>query len=317
MKLDRGINLGGYLSQCPHQLMHYENFITENDISIIAEAGFDHVRLPVDYNVWETEDGRKNISGYALTDRVIDWCKKYSLGLILDLHKAKGYDFGDANNAEKNNLFTSSELQERYINLWGRTAERYASLTNVAFELLNEVVEESNAEAWNDLIDRTVAEIRRHAPNTPIIYGGIQYNNVLQLKNLRKPADKNIIFTFHFYSPMPFTHQKAPWCAGIDQKATANYPDNSKEWNAAFARKMVQEGVKVAKEAGVQLYCGEYGVILNAPLLDTIRWFKDVDDVFREFNIGCAVWTYKEMAFGIFDKVRLPIRRDLLKIWIH
>ena len=53
MKLDRGINLGGYLSQCCHEESHYDSFIGEADIKQIADWEFDHVRLAIDYEVLE------------------------------------------------------------------------------------------------------------------------------------------------------------------------------------------------------------------------------------------------------------------------
>ncbi|MEE5989796.1 MAG: hypothetical protein V3G41_03885 [Lachnospiraceae bacterium] len=56
MRLTKGINLGGFLSQCEYKEEHYKEFITEDDIKKIAAAGFDHVRLPVDYNIFENED---------------------------------------------------------------------------------------------------------------------------------------------------------------------------------------------------------------------------------------------------------------------
>lgn len=40
----RGVNLGGWLSQCPYQQAHYDTFITEKDIETIASWGLDHVR---------------------------------------------------------------------------------------------------------------------------------------------------------------------------------------------------------------------------------------------------------------------------------
>ena len=52
-----GINLGGWLSQYgdkSHE--HFGNFITERDIAQIASWGLDHVRLPVDYPVIESDD---------------------------------------------------------------------------------------------------------------------------------------------------------------------------------------------------------------------------------------------------------------------
>jgi aryl-phospho-beta-D-glucosidase BglC (GH1 family) len=59
MNLKRGINLGGFLSQCVHTKEHYDSFIKEEDIEQISAYGFDHVRLPIDYEVFETEDGEK------------------------------------------------------------------------------------------------------------------------------------------------------------------------------------------------------------------------------------------------------------------
>ena len=88
--------------------------------------------------------------------RVVEWCKRQGLNIVLDLHKAYGYDFNNAGDKEKNILFTNKMVQKRFVNLWIKIAEHYANETHVAFELLNEVVEQENAEAWNLLIAETV-----------------------------------------------------------------------------------------------------------------------------------------------------------------
>ena len=107
MNLNRGLNLGGYLSQCEHSYNHYQEFINQNDIKQIAEWGFDHVRLPIDYNVLENDDGTPIEEGYQLVEKIISWCKESGLNIILDLHKAFGYSFINAGNTDKNNLFNS------------------------------------------------------------------------------------------------------------------------------------------------------------------------------------------------------------------
>ena len=337
MKLNRGINLGGFLSQCEHSFAHYKSFVVEEDIQKIKEMGFDHVRIPIDYEVFETEEGERIEEGFALVEKVLNWCEKAGLEAVLDLHKAYGYDFNDAGDAEKNGLFTKEPLKQRFISLWQEIARRYASHEAVAFELLNEVVEKENADLWNDLIARTVAAIREIAPTTPIIYGGIQWNSVKTLKLLEKPTDPNIIFTFHFYEPLLFTHQKAHWVAAMDPKEDIFYPESmeyfcekseklgyqgevvrlahAKTMGPEFIREMIQEAIDAAKAAGVKLYCGEFGVIDQAPIEDTLRWFQDVDDVFRQFSIGCSVWSYKKMDFGLTDAHYAPIFNDLLALW--
>lgn len=313
MLLNRGINLGGYLSQCMHTPEHYERFITLEDIKTIKAAGFDHVRVPVDYNVWETEEGEPKEEGYKLTDRLLDWCESVGLNAILDLHKAKGYDFNDAN-TERNNLFSNTELSDRFVVLWGRIAARYGSRKNVAFELLNEVVEDKNVELWNALIKRAVTAIRKYAPETIVIYGGIMWNNVEKLQFLEKPLDENIIWTFHYYSPMPFTHQKARWVDTIDQNATAYYPDEAAGATIDYPREVIKCGVEAAKKYGVKLYCGEFGVIDQAPVEDTLRWYKDTVKVFEEYGIACSPWTYKWMSFGLWDPHYAPIKKDIIKL---
>ena len=85
MKLERGINLGGYLSQCVHNTEHYDAFIQEEDIRKIASMGFDHVRLAIDYEVLEDEYGGTREEGFAYVTRVVEWCKRQGLNIVLDL----------------------------------------------------------------------------------------------------------------------------------------------------------------------------------------------------------------------------------------
>lgn len=336
MKLYRGINFGGYFSQCEHSLEHYEAFITKEDVKKVKDLGFDHIRLPIDYEVLETEDGEDYLEGVAYVNQFIVWCKDYGLDVVLDLHKAYGYDFNNAGDAEKNSLFSNEVLKNRFIDLWVKMAQRYGKLDFVAFELLNEVVEEDVADNWNDLIDRTVNAIRRHAPNTPIIYGGIQWNSARTLKLLNKPEDDNIIFTFHMYEPLIFTHQKAPWVPNMPMDKTIEYPgtmeyykevskligykgkdvmvSKSTEMGKPFLVEMIKEAVDKAKEAGVRLYCGEFGVIDRAPVEDTLRWYRDIFEVFKQFDIHAAVWSYKEMDFGVTDEHYAPIADELFEI---
>lgn len=337
MKLDMGINLGGFLSQCNHEESHYDTFITKDDIKNIAKMGFDHVRLPVDYNVFEEENGTDKESGYKRVEDTILWCKEYHLNLILDLHKAYGYDFNFAGDAEKNNLFSSKPLQVRFVRLWEKLAHRFGTYPNVAFELLNEVVEKENADSWNQLIKVSVEAIRNINKTAPIIYGGIQWNSVKTMKLLEKPHDENIIFTFHFYEPLLFTHQKASWVPTIDQNQTIHYPDTmefyqkesvkigyqgevvtkakSKTMGEEFILEMVEEAIDAAGKAGASLYCGEFGVIDEAPAEDSLRWYEDVNKVFKKYHIGFSAWSYKEMNFGLIGEHYVPIRDRLLALW--
>ncbi len=336
MFLKHGINLGGFLSQCDHSDLHHRSFITADDIKWIADQGFDHVRLPIDYEVLEDVCGMEKGSGYLIVENIVEEAKKNGLNIILDLHKAYGYDFNDAGNADKNTLFKSPALQNRFLNLWKNIVRHFCSYDNVAFELLNEVVETENAEAWNLLIRRTVKVIREYAPDSPIIYGGILWNSASTLKYLEKPVDDNIYFTFHFYEPLVFTHQKAYWVKNMDMENDVFYPASKANYmvqcqkigdqagavakadfeqiDKEFMRYIMQEAITAARNAGAKLYCGEYGVIDQAPLSATKKWFEDCTSLFNEYEIGSALWNYKEKDFGLIDDHYSEIRSELLKI---
>ena len=82
-----------------------------------------------------------------------------------------------------------------------------------------------------------------------------------------------------------------------------------------FLEVMVKGAVLAAQKAGTQLYCVEFGVIDQAPVPDTLRWFRDVHAIFEEYQIGCSIWTYKEMDFGLTGKHYDDIREEIIQIW--
>ena len=64
------------------------------------------------------------------------------------------------------------------------------------------------------------------------------------------------------------------------------------------------------------LHCGEFGVIDKAPIQTRLNWIRDMVTLLREFEIGYAYWTYKEMDFGLVDSVGKIINQDLIDILV-
>lgn len=333
MKLDKGINIGGYLSQCEHTDAHYESFISESDIRTISGWGFDHVRIPVDCEFLEDVQGKRNAEGYNLLEKIAGWCSRHGLDMVIDLHKAYGYDFNEAGSDEKNCLFTSRDLQKRFISLWEKIAERFGKADHVAFEILNEIVEFSNAGPWNILLDECISAIRAITAGTVIIYGGVQWNSPKCLKLLNKPKYGNTLLSFHFYEPLAFTHQNAYWVPELMTGESVKYPETMEYYRKKsavlgprsehiansqinhmgpmFIEEFLSDAIETAKDMNVRLYCGEYGVINTAAPADTLRWFRDVNAVLEKNGIGCCYWNYKSKDFGLFDSHYDGIRAEL------
>lgn len=331
----KGVDLGGWLSQCDHQTATYENFIKEEDFKIIAGWGLDHVRVPVDYELVEDDQGAYLEGGFAYIQRAIDWCKKYGLNMILDLHKTYGYSFDDGYG--ENGFFENEAFQERFYKLWEQFAKRFASNRDMlSFELLNEVTDKEYGPIWNRISNTCIERIRKIDANVTILIGGYWNNGVDAVKDLEPPHDEHIVYNFHCYEPILFTHQGAYWVKGmpvdyrISYKApigayteaikkyipmfmndsVANLNPNAPH-TAEFFKKRFAEAVRVATERGVPLYCGEYGVIELADPEDEVEWFKQIHEAFEEYGIGRAAWSYRGMDFGLID-ARLDGVRDRL-----
>lgn len=321
----KGVNLGGWLSQCGagnYTEDRFSSFILEEDIARIASWGADHVRLPIDYNVIQNDDGSFIESGFTHIDDCIRWCKKYGLKMVLDLHKSCGYVFDDKTYCQ---FFTNERLQDIFVELWQELTNRYGKYSDmISFELLNEITARETAEIWNRIAARTVRAIREINKDVRIIIGGYFNSSIEGLLALEKPADENIVFTFHCYSPLLFTHQGAYWVENmpVDYKIAypgkvAEYCEKSREifgnnydneldydgdmLDVSFFERMFRIAVDVSEKYNVPLYCGEYGVIDKADPESTLNWFNDIHAALEKFNITRSVWSYKEMDFGLTE----------------
>ena len=207
--LNRGMGIGGWLTNYKRfnvlpkdrrmlitvgDMEHFESYITESDVAYIASLGMDHIRLGFDQIVLEESPFvyRKEI--VKILHDFVDWCRKYNLRAVLNMHKAIG-NYCDI--LEESGLMQSEPLQDRFVALWSMLENEFADQNDVIFELLNEVVS-ATADEWNALAGRTVDAIRAKNTDRIIIVGGTDWNNPSGLRNVKIYDDENIVYTFHF-----------------------------------------------------------------------------------------------------------------------
>ena len=186
-----GVNLGGWISQFDsYDEEHFDSFITEKDIKDISGMGFDHVRVPVDYIVLQDDEGNIRESGFRHLEDLREWCSRYGLKMIIDLHECYGYSFDPLKDMDRKKFFFDSSLQDRFLSLWRVIAERFKDYPEeIAFEPLNEVVMIEVKDAWNDLASRYIKMMREIVPDSYLIIGGVCYNNVNTVKLLADSFD--------------------------------------------------------------------------------------------------------------------------------
>lgn len=296
-----GVDLGGWFSQCDYSDDTFNNFITEKDIETIASWKLDHVRIPVDYNVLENEDGTYSEKGFTLIGNAVNMCIKHGLNAVIDLHKTAGFSFD--RDEHETGFFDNAKYQERFYKLWEEIAKRFGKYApKVAFELLNEVTDKDFMPAWNRISQECVRRIRKYAPDVVILIGGYWNNSVNAVKDIAPPADDKIVFNFHCYDPLYFTHQGATWIYNDDFDVNKRMSfEESDAAQPGYFEELFGEAVEYAKKHNTVLYCGEYGIIDRVGAEDTIKWYKAINSVFEKYNIGRAAWNYKKMDFGISD----------------
>ena len=125
--------------------------------------------------------------GFKQMDKVIDWCRKYDLHLILDMHDCPGGQTGD--NIDNGHgypwLFESEASQQLFCQIWQKIASRYKDEPVIlGYELMNEPIatmfSDSLRAALNaklePLYKRATKAIREVDLNHIILLGGAQWN---------------------------------------------------------------------------------------------------------------------------------------------
>lgn len=315
----RGVNISHWLSQNNKRQPYGADWFTARDLDWIAAHGFDHIRLPVDGRLLVRPDGSLDEARLRPVDEAIRWARADGLGVILDMHFLPGADF----NAEKrdNRVFTDMALQRQVAGFWRRLARRYADQGPwLRFEVLNEPVAAKN-DQLNPFNARMLAAIRESNPTRVVYLTSNQWSSYRTVDDVVLPDDPNVAFTFHYYEPMVFTHQRASWAGFSRKMPPVQFPGRVPELTkAAFlpghprpswvhaGEQLTVASIKanfdqVAAWArrhakGREIYLGEFGVYEAAPRASCTRWIAAIRRAAESHGWSWAVWDYNS-SFGV------------------
>ena len=169
---------------------------------------------------------------------------------------------------------------------------------DVVFELLNEPNGKLTVELWNEFLVETLGVIRKSNPARTVIIGPGQWNGIGQLDTLRLPEeDRNLIVTVHYYSPMEFTHQGAPWSAHKDKSGVT--------WTATDAQKQVVEkdfdkAQAWSKQQRRPIYLGEFGAYDKADMDSRVRYTNFVAREAEKRGWSWGYWQF-DSDFVVYD----------------
>jgi endoglucanase len=238
-------------------------FITEADIEQIRVEGMNHVRLPINSRVVITDDGELIEAGFALIDRLIEWCRRHQLWVVLDLHGAPGGQTGtkiDDSPHGAPDLFTDDRYRALTVRLWLTIARRYRDETVVAaYDLLNEPLpneyQHTYADRLRDLYVELTAAIREIDRNHVITYEGTHWSTNWEI--FTEVWDPNSMLQFHkYWSP----------------------PD----------RPSIQTYVDVGRSLGLPIYMGEGGE-------NYLDWIQVAFQLYEDMGISWNFWPWKKV----------------------
>jgi len=299
--LSRGVNLVDVFQKTAVQL--------DGEIVGVKRAGLRHIRFFVD-PAWVWQNGEPQH-----LDQLIQHAQAAGLGVIICM------------NSYTKNFADDPQIIAAWTRAWQEIARHYADSNpgTVFFELVNEPPL-ADANRWATIQDGLRQVVRPIVPRHTLLLTSSPDSTALALTQLPISHDDNVVYTFHIYQPMVFTHQGAEWAnpsfASIhDLQYPPQQPNltiverqasqerqadvrNYGRFGQAIMNGEIMLAVIWAREHDVSLAVTEFGVYRNAPPPSRAMWLRDVRTALEKNKVGWSVWEYNA-GFGIKPELDL------------
>ncbi len=246
---------------------HRESFFNESDVRRVAEAGMNCLRIPI---WWRALSDLEYGGDMVYLDRCVEWCARYGIYAIIDLHGAPGGQStssiitGERSDAA---LWTSEAFKDQTVAWWKAMATRYRDQPAVAgYDLINEAFSAPQDELMRfyDVLYRAV----READSRHLI---ILEDGLLGFHRMPLPADMgwtNVVYSFHYY---PQSTEEATTAPGA----------------------ILHRFRRAALRYGVPILVGEFNTI--ELVRGGAEMFQRYAEVFEFYGWAWTFWTYKKI----------------------
>ena len=259
-----------------------DHFFTEEDVAYMASIGINCLRLPVNYRHFEDDmhPFQYKEEGFRRLDRALDWCEKYGIYVMLDLHAVQGWqncDWHCDNFMRTSLLWRTAQYQDRAVALWEVFARRYKDRAVIAgYDLINEPTTNNQYtrmplpyvadwEAMNALYHRLFSAIRAIDTRHIIVLEGDDFSR--RFEGLDAPYDGNMVYSSHNYSFVKRFHPEITDPEEIRQAVRKEFYDS--------------EGFAYCRKHNVPLWVSEFA--LN----------DDQLELFAEEGVHWTAWSFK------------------------
>jgi len=296
----------------------------EQDFELMAEWGFNLIRLPLDYRCWAGANDPYHLDEKTLKqiDQAVEWGKQYNIHISLNMYVAPGYRIGQELTPS---LWLDENQEKLFSYYWSHFAERYKGVSSkdISFHLINEpgkVLPETrpqlqvNAEMYLRVIGETVKAIRAKDSHRLIITDGLKWS----LEPVPGLVELKIAQSTHWFDPKELVFYNAPWLSKRSLKNQPEpawpFPDNGQVLDKQWLYQQRIHPWQELEKLGVGVQISAWGILNTVPHEIAIRWMRDSLDLFKQAGWGWALWNFRDVhGFGILDGNRIDIKYESFK----
>lgn len=296
--------------------------VPEEDCQLIAELGFDFVRLPMDYWLWIdsdwptskklTPDDLFKIREETLEkiDQSVELCRKHGLHVNLNFHRAPGYCINDPER-EPVILWKDKVAQEAFVYHWDLFAKRYRGVPakELSFNLVNEAPSPRpgymTEEDYCRVMSQAIEAIRKVSPDRLIFVDGLNVGT----KVVKGLIPLGVPQSVHGYYPAEISHYRASWVDRESKFPEPTWPIRRPDGSIRIGREQLEAHFAPwgeLRRSGIGVHCGETGCFNRTPHPVFLAWMEDVLDILKGHNIGWALWNFRG-SFGVLDSGRKDV----------
>lgn len=280
----------------------------ERDFDIIAEWGFDFVRLPLSYHWWAKPDPSawRNLDEKVLKqlDKAVEFGRQRGIHVSINLHRAPGYCVNAPQ--EPLDLWTDEQALDACLFHWAHFAQRYKGLPNkqVSFDLLNEPARVEEAQ-YVKVAKALIATIRAADPDRLIISDGIEFGT----KPVFSLVDAKVAQSTRGYAPVQISHwghKSFPSAPTWPRPAWPLQRGPDDLWDRARLFKENIEPWQALEAKGIGIHVGEWGCYQLTPHDVALKWMKENLDLWKKAGWGWALWNLRG-TFGVLNSGRSDV----------
>ncbi|PVY35189.1 glycoside hydrolase family 5 protein [Victivallis vadensis] len=289
----------------------YPNTYQEDDFRLISDWGFNFARLPISYRCLTRQEHPFELTeeGLSKIDQGIEFGLKYNIHINLNIHRAPGFCINDDELEPFGWLDENGVAVDYFSAMWCKLTQRYRGISSerLTFNFINEPDEKPRIgpnltrPKYSEIMKRLIAEVHAIDPDRHCVFDGWRAATepMPELTGIANTSQ-----SFHAYYPHELTHYNL-WDGARRVPTWPMHAAENNYWDRHTLEIFFQKWVQFSVDNNIGVHVGEFGCHSNTPYQVMLNWMRDQLSLFKEYNLGFALWNLRG-EFGIIKSIPNP-----------